>query len=153
MLKAMELSPAKNRGKCEAEQHGIEENEPADSGVRVLEENHHGDQPNGGSPEVELPRREVRQWNADSPEKCVKHTHEGVVELLWICLSRLEFKRPIVPCHVSREADQHLSEWGMDIEVELALKVMRTELPETGLRVSNAPKQERGWPRTVLHPM
>jgi len=102
MLKTVESRPAKNRCEREAEKHGVEKNEPADSGVRVLEENHDSDEPDGGSLEVQLPRCEVGQRDAGSTERGVENAHEGVVELLGVCLPRLELERSIVSCQVSR---------------------------------------------------
>lgn len=52
MLKTVESRPAKDRCEREAEKHGVEKNEPADSGVRVLEEDHDSDQPDCGALEV-----------------------------------------------------------------------------------------------------
>jgi len=57
-------------------------------------------------------------------------SHEFVVQLIRVCLSRLELERAIVSSEVARETDQHLPKRGVDIEVELAFEVMGTEFAE-----------------------
>ena len=130
MLLTVELGPAEDRGECKAEKHRIEKNETADCGVRVLAENSQGNEPDGRSAEVQLLCGEVGQRYADSTECGVEEAHEGVVELLGVCLARLELERSIISCKVSRKTDKHLAEGRMDIEVELALEVVGTELAE-----------------------
>lgn len=130
MLLAMKFGPAEDGGECEAEQHGIKENETADGGVRVLAKNSQSDEPYSRSPEVQFLCSEVGQRYADSTERGVEEAHEGVVQLLRICFARLEFERSVVSCEVARETDQHFSKRRVDIEVELALEVVGTELAE-----------------------
>ena len=130
MLLAMELGPAEHGGECEAEQHRVEEDETADGGVRVLAKNSQSNKPDGRSPEVQFFCSQVGQWHADGAERGVEKAHEGVVQLLRVCLARLELKRSVVSCEVARETDQHLAEGRVDIEVELALEVVGTELAE-----------------------
>ena len=124
MLLTVELGPAEDGGEGEAEEHGVEENEAADSGVRVLAENSQGDEPDGRPPEVQLLCSEVGQRNADGAKCRVEEAHEGVVQLRGVRFSGLELERAIVSCEVSGQTDEHLSERWVDIEVELALEVV-----------------------------
>jgi hypothetical protein len=129
----MEFGPAENSCEGEAEQHGVEENESADSGVRVLAEDSQCDEPDSGSPEVQFLRSKVCQGNADGAKSGIEEAHEGVVQLLRVCLSRFELKRSVVSCEVTGEADEHFSERRVDIEVEFALEVVRSKFTETVL--------------------
>jgi hypothetical protein len=123
----MELRPAENSGESEAQQHGVKKDEAADRRERVFAEDCQCDEPDGRSAEVQLLGGEISQWDTDSTECRVKETHEGVVQLRRVGLSRLELKRPIVSGKVSRQADKHFPQRWMDIEVEFALEVVRSE--------------------------
>ena len=131
VLLTVELGPAEDGGECEAKKHRVEENETADSGVRVLAENSQGNKPDCRAAEVQFLCGEVGQGHADGTERGVEQAHEGVVELLRVGLATLKFERPVVSCKVSRGTDEHLAERRVDIEVELALEVVGTELAET----------------------
>lgn len=120
----MKLGPAKDSCECEAEQHGVEQNEAADGGVRILAQHSQRHEPDSRPLEVELLRGEVCQRNADSAKCRVEEAHEGVIQLLRVCLSRLELERSIISCEVARETNEHLSKRRMDIEVKLPLKVV-----------------------------
>ena len=129
----MESSPAENRGEGEAEKHRVEKDEPADSRVGVLAEDHKSDEPHRWALKIELLGGEVCQWDADSAKKCVECAHKGVVEIIWVSLSGLELEGSVVSSQVPRESDQHLSKGWMDVEVELSLEVVRSELSEAAL--------------------
>lgn len=129
----METSPAENSGKGEEEKHRVEQDEAADGSVRVLKQHHHGDEPGRRLAEVELLCRVVGQRDAQSSESAVELTHEDVVDLFGVRLARLELERTIVTGQVARKADQHLSQRRVDIKVELALEVVRSELAEMRL--------------------
>lgn len=126
----VEPSPAQHSSKGEAQKHGIQEDEAADSGVGVLAEYHERDEPDGGALEVELAGGVVGQRDAHNSEEGVECPHHDVVDFLWVCLAGLELKRSIVSCDESGQADQHLSEGRVYIEVEFALEVVRTEFTE-----------------------
>jgi len=148
LLKSVETSPAENSGESKEEKHRVEQNETTDGGVRVLEQNHQGDEPSGGLAEVELLCSVVGQGDAQSTESCVELAHEDVVDLLGISLTRLELEGTVVTGQITRKANQHLSQRRVDIEVEFALEVVRakfakmrlvpgdngrkTDLPQTG---------------------
>ena len=92
VLKSMEPGPAKNSRKCEAQQHRVEKNKSADSCVRVFAENHKSDEPHCWSLEVELSGSVIGQRDTDSTEEGIERTHERVVQLFWVFLSRFEFE-------------------------------------------------------------
>jgi hypothetical protein len=103
---------------------------------RLTTENHKRDQPGGTLGPSHLLASVIGQWNTESTECSVEDSHEGVVDLWWVGVSRLEFERTVVTSEVSRETDQHLSERRMDIKVEFTFEVVRTELSETEAIVS-----------------
>lgn len=109
VLKSMESGPAKDSCEGEAQQHRVEKNESADSRVGVFAENHKSDEPDSWSLEVELPGSVVGQRDTDGTEEGIERTHERVVQLLGVSLSRLKFERAIVSSQVSREPYEHLS--------------------------------------------
>lgn len=129
---SMELGPAENSGESEEQQHRVEENEPADSGVRVLAKHHQGHEPDCQFPEVQFLCRVVCQWDAESTKCCIEDSHGSVVQVYRVCLARLEFERAIVSSDVSREANEHFTERRVDIEVEFAFEVVGSEFTETG---------------------
>lgn len=101
-LKTVPLGPAEDGCEGEEEQHRVEQDESADGRVRVLEQNHHCDEPDSRLPEVQLFRSVVCQGNAESTEGCVELAHESVVELWRVCLARLEFECSVVACEPAR---------------------------------------------------
>jgi hypothetical protein len=129
----VEASPAENGGEGKEEKHRVEQNEATDGGVRVLEQNHQGDKPGGRLAEVELLCSVVGQGNTQSTECCVELAHKDVVDLLGVSLTRLELEGTVVSGQVTRKANQHLSQRRVNIEVELALQVVRSELAEMRL--------------------
>ena len=134
----VELGPAENCSHGTAEQHRVEEDESADGRVGVLAENHESDEPDSGTAEVQFLGSEVGKGNADDTEEGVEGTHEGVVELLGIVLTGLEFERAVVTSHDTRETDEHFTERGVDIEVVFVLNVVASEFTEAAMgRVSN----------------
>lgn len=70
----------------------------------------------------------VCQRHTECTKRRVENPHEGVVESLRVHLAGLELERSIVTSHVPRQANEHLAQRRMNIEVELALKVVRSEL-------------------------
>jgi len=122
--------PAEHSGESEEQEHAVEQNEPADRGVAVLEEHHSRDEPDGRALEVQLLGSEVRERNAERAKGGVEQAHESVVELFGVCLAGLELEGAVVVGEVAGEANKHLSKRRVDIEVELALEVVRTELAE-----------------------
>jgi hypothetical protein len=127
MLQPVKPCQAQRGGKGEAQQHGVEENEPRDGGVGVFKQYHQTDQPDSRPAEIHLPSRIVCKRNTHDPESRIEHAHEGVVDVFWIGLAGLELERPIVTGQVTGQTNQHLSQGRMNVEVELALQVMRAE--------------------------
>lgn len=128
----MEFGPAENSGKGEEQQHRVEENESADSGVGVLAKHHQGHKPDGQFPEVQFLCRVVCQWDAKSTECCVEDSHGCIVQIYRVGLARFELERAIVSSDVSRKTNEHFTERRVDIEVELAFEVVGPEFTETG---------------------
>jgi hypothetical protein len=133
LLESVEAGPAENGGESEEEKHRIEQDEATDGGVRVLEQNHQGDEPGGRLAEVELLCSVVGQRNAQGAEGCVELAHKDVVDLLGVSLTRLELEGTVVSGQITRKANQHLSQRRVDIEVELALQVVGSELAKMRL--------------------
>lgn len=129
-LQAMESRPAHCRREGEAEEHRVQQDETGDGGIGVLKQNHQANQPDGGAAKVQVPGRVVREWNANCTEQGIERPHEGVVDIFWVFLARLELKRSIVTGKVAREANQHLAKGWMDIEVELAFEIVGAEFSE-----------------------
>lgn len=127
----MESSPAQNSGKCKAQEHRIQKNKSRDGSVGVFAENHEGNEPHSRSLKVQFASGKVGHGNADRAKEGVECSHEGIVDLIWVFLARLEFERTIVSCQISGQSDEHFSERGVDIEVEFALEVMGTEFTKT----------------------
>ena len=92
LLESVKSSPAQHSCKCEAQKHGIQKNESADRGIGIFAKNHQSDEPNGRSFEVQFAGSVVGERDADGTKKGVERPHEGVVELIRILLSRLEFE-------------------------------------------------------------
>jgi hypothetical protein len=81
---------------------------------------------------MQLLRRQVRERHAHGAERGVEEAHVGVVELFRVGLAGLELEGAVVVCQPAGQADEHLSEGRVDIEVELAFEVVRAELAEVG---------------------
>jgi hypothetical protein len=135
MAHVVESRPAEDRGESEEQKHAVEQNEPADRGVAVLEQNHGRHEPDSRALEVQLLGGEVRERNAKRAKGRVEQAHESVVELFGVCLAGLELEGAIVVGEVAGEANKHLSKRRVDIEVELALKVVGTELAKAVNRI------------------
>lgn len=101
VLQPVEFRPAQGRGDRTAEEHGIEEDKSADGGVGIFAKNHERNQPDCWSPEVELSGSPVGHGNADGTEEGIELAHEGVVDIRWVCLPRLELEGAVVPSKVS----------------------------------------------------
>lgn len=131
VLQAVEFGPAEDSGESEEEQHRVEQDEPADGGVRVLEKDHHGNQPDSELLEAQGFGSVIGDGNAKRAESRVEEAHEGVVELWRVCLAGLELKGTVVACQVAGQTNQHLAERRVNIEIELTLQIVRSELSET----------------------
>lgn len=73
-----------------------------------------------------------------------KHHPHGHVRDIWRVLRpTFKFEVAVVSREEARQPDEHLSEWRVDIEVELALQVMRAEfskvrlVPDNDVRMPN----------------
>jgi hypothetical protein len=142
----VELGQTQDGGDSATEQHGVEQDETADGGVGVLAEDHEGDEPDGGAGELELAGRVVCHGDAHYTEEGVEDSHKGVVDLLGVLLSGLELEGSVVASENTRQADQHLSERWVDIEIVFVLDVVAAELAEAvGFQVSPWPFVSKGW--------
>jgi hypothetical protein len=130
MSLVVELGPAEDSRDCSTEQHRVEENESADSRVRVLAEHHERDEPDGRSAKLELSGGEVGQGNTEDTKEGVEGAHEGVVHVFGILFSRLEFEGSVVTGEDARETDKHLSEGRVDVEVVFMLDVIAAKFTE-----------------------
>lgn len=126
----VEPRPAEHSSESEEKQHTIKQDEPADRSVAVLEQNHSRHEPDGRALEVQLFGGQVCERDAERAEGGVEQAHESVVELFRVGLAGLELEGTVVVGEVAGEANKHLSERRVDIEVELALEVVGTELAE-----------------------
>lgn len=131
MTLVVELDPAKSGSKGSAKKHGVEENEAADGGVRVLAENHQGNKPDGRSGQLQLLGSKVGHGDTSNAKGGIKGSHEGIVDIFGIFLARLEFEGSVVAGEDSGEAYQHLSERGVDVEVVFMLDVVASKLAKT----------------------
>nr|POE93011.1 hypothetical protein CFP56_64118 [Quercus suber] len=123
----VELGPAEHRGESEEQQHTVQQDEAADRGITVLEQDHHRHQPDRRLLEMQLFRGVVGEGYAERAESGIELAHEGVVEFLGVGLARLELERAIVPCEITGETHEHLAERRVDIEVEFTLEVVGAE--------------------------
>lgn len=87
ILELVKLGPAENRGNGTAEEHRIEQDEPADGRVRVFAKNHERDEPHSRTLQVELFRGPIGHGHADSAKQGVELAHKSVVDIFRICLS------------------------------------------------------------------
>lgn len=148
MLQPVEPGPAKNCGEGEAQEHRIEQDESRDSSVRVLKEHHESNQPDRDSSEPEFARSVIRQWHTNGTKEGVEDPHEHVVHIFWVFLSGFELEGSVITSEVAGQAHQYLPQRRVDIEIELALQVMGTELAETE-RDGQWSANERRLGRTV----
>ena len=136
----MKSSPTQDGGKCEEEKHRVEQNEPGNGGVGVLEEDHHRHKPHCWPPEVQFSRGIIGQRYTQCPEGGIEHAHKGVVDFRRVRVTGFELERPVVSCQVTRESNKHLAEWRVHIEIELALEIVGTEFTKAMVdRVSEGP--------------
>ena len=124
VLKSMKPGPAQNSRECEAQEHGVQQDKSTDRSIGVLAQDHECHKPYSRSLQVQLAGSVVGQRDSDSAKERVERSHEGIVELFWIFLSRLEFKRAIVSSEVAGQANEHLPKGWMHIEIELAFEVV-----------------------------
>ena len=59
--------------------------------------------------------------------------HRDIGDGVGVGLARLELERAVVACQQAGEADEHLAERRVDVEVELALEVVAPELAKVRL--------------------
>lgn len=128
---AVELGPAESGGDGAEEKHRVQEDEAADGGVRVLAEDHQGDEPDSGAAEVEFLCGPVGHGHAHGAPEGVELAHKGVVDLLGVGFAGFELEGSIVAGEISAEADKQLSGGGMDVKVEFALEVVASKLAKT----------------------
>ena len=133
LLLTVELRPAENSGEGEEEQHRVEQDESANGCVRVLKQNHQGDEPHCRLAKVQRLCSVIGQGYAESAKGRVELAHERVVELFRIRLARLEFKGAVVAREPAREPNKHLAQRRVNIKVEFTLEVMRSEFAKTGV--------------------
>jgi hypothetical protein len=139
----VELGPAQGGGNGAEQEHGIEEDKAADSGVRVLAKNHESDEPDGRALEVQFFGGPVGQGHTGGSPEGVELAHEGVIELGRICLAGLELERAIVACQIAAETDQKFTGRRVDVEVEFSLEIMASKLAKAGLHLVSASRTER----------
>lgn len=148
----MELGPAEDSGHSAAEQHGVEEDESADGGIRVFAKNHERDEPHSRSAQVELSRGVVCHRDADDAEQGIEGTHKGVVDIFGVLFSRLELEGAVVAGEDSGKTDEHLAQRGVDVEVVFMLDVVASELAKAARTNEVSGRPERniwGW-RSLL---
>ena len=121
---SMESCPAQDGSEGKAEEHGIEEDETRDRCVGVLAEHHECDEPDSWTSEAQFASGEVGQRYCDCAKKGVEYSHKGIVDFFRILLAGLEFERTIVTSQIARQANQHLPEGRVDVEVELAFEIV-----------------------------
>lgn len=131
MTLVVEFGPAKSGSKGSAKKHGVEENEAADCGVRVLAEHHQGNKPDGRSGQLELLGSKVGHGDTSNAKGGIKGSHECIVDIFGIFLARLEFEGSVVAGEDSGEAYQHLSERRVDVEVVFMLDIVASKLAKT----------------------
>lgn len=119
LLQAVEFGPAEDGGYSTEKEHRVEEDEAADGRIRVFAENHEGDEPDSRTPQVQLLRGVIRQWNTEYSPEGIERAHKGVVELLGVGLAGLELERSIVSGEDSREADKDFTERGVATYIRL----------------------------------
>lgn len=128
MALVVELGPAEDGGHGATKKHGVEEYKSANRRVRVFAEDHEGDEPDGGLAQAELLGRVVSHGDANDAKQGVECPHKGEVDILGIFLARLELEGTVVAGKDSRETDEHLAEWGVDVEVVFVLDVVASKL-------------------------
>jgi len=131
----VEPGPTEDGGESKEQKHAVKQDEPADRGVAVLEQNHGSNQPNRRPLEVQLLGGEVCERYAEGAKGGVEQTHESVVELFRVGLAGFELEGTVIVCEVAGQADEHFAERRVDIEVELAFEVVGTEFTEAVVRV------------------
>ena len=97
----MEPCPAESGGECEAEEHGIEEDESGDGGIRVFAQDSKGAKPNGRSAETQVSGNPVGKRDDDRAEESVEDSHKSVVDLGRVRVARLELEGSVVTSKVS----------------------------------------------------
>jgi hypothetical protein len=73
----------------------------------------------------------VGEGHANSSKESVEYPHEGVIDIWRVLLAGLEFKGSIVPSEIAGQTDKHFSKRWVNIEIELALQIVRAEFSET----------------------
>lgn len=152
----MEFGPAKSCRKGKTEQHGIEQDEPRNRRVGVLEEDHQTDQPDSGSAKIEFAGGEICERDAYHAKEGVEKTHKCVIDVFRILLSRFKLEGSIVARQISRQADQHLPQGWMDVEVEFTLNIVGAKFSEAegnSNQIQTKLREQRDWSLTGPRPM
>lgn len=134
MALVVELGPAKRGSKGSAKQHGVEQDETADGGVRVLAEHHQGNEPDSRASQLELLGRKVGHGDTSNAKGGIKGAHKGIVDIFGIFLAGLELEGSVVAGEDAREAYQHLSERRVDVEVVFMLDVVASKFAKAAKR-------------------
>nr|POE53355.1 hypothetical protein CFP56_28577 [Quercus suber] len=129
----VELGPTKHGGECEEQQHTVQQDEATDCGITVLEQDHHGHQPDRGLLEMQLLGSVVGKRYAERAKGRVELAHEGVVEFRGIGLAGLEFEGAIVACKITGQTYKHFTQRRVDIEVEFTFEVVGAEFAKMRL--------------------
>lgn len=74
-----------------------------------------------------------RQRHHPHAKRREHHPHRDIRHILRVRLAALELERAVVAREQAREADEHLAERRVHVEVELALEVVRAELAKVRL--------------------
>jgi hypothetical protein len=127
----VELGPAEDSSDGATQQHGVEKNESANGGVRVLAKNHQSNEPDSRAAQLELSSSEISQGNANNAKGGIEGTHKGIIDIFRVFFARLKLERSVVTSEDSRETDEHLAERRVDIEVVFMLNVVASKLAET----------------------
>lgn len=149
----VEFGPAKDSRDCTTKQHRVEENESANSGVRVLAKDHESYQPDGRTTQLELTGGKVGHRDTDDSKEGVEGAHESIVDILGIFLAGFEFERSVVAGEHTGQTNQHLAQGRMDVEVVFMFDVVASKLAEAGDLLARSRGQTDYGRLTELHPM
>lgn len=92
----------------------------------------------------QLNSRIPAQRNQSNTKRCEHDSHRDIRKSLGILSSTLEVEATIIASKQTNEADKHLPKRRMNIEIKLALEVMRTEfakvclVPDDHIRLADA---------------
>ena len=95
--------------------------------------NHQGNQVACHPGHPKLHRRVPAKGHHRDTERREHNTHRDVRYRIWVRRAAVEAERAVITRKEPNEADEHLAERGVDVEVELALEVVRAELAKVRL--------------------